>query len=396
MPLPSYASESDCECLSYTEPETLQPIGDDPNEVLEDTRLDLIDNRENKLHTEASSVDDPENRLGDTLDETLYTDTNSRGLDGNMIPDTLDETLHTKEDSRELEGNMIPDDPSETLEDYVDAMLADEVGHASQSLDVHNNMSNGDEWGGDKHAAWEGDRLYTGRANLLDNDEGHLTSSHDQYNNIADTFSGTDHKSWDGETLYDDNAKRLSDAGGGEFGDSDQLCDTIIDMLDDDRGHSSQSLDINNNMSEGDEYGGNEHKAWEGEGLYKGRSKVLSNDEGHSTSSLDSHNDITDTFSGNDHKSWDGSTLHKDNAKMLADDTSKVSDIEFPTYTMQELVYYQKNNEKVKSLFEFGELVLERMLTSIDMSVLYGLYDYLKLPFDVIKILLDYCAASKH
>ena len=310
----------------YTEPETLQPIGDDPNEVLEDTRLDLIDNRENKLHTEASSVDDPENRLGDTLDETLYTDTNSRGLDGNMIPDTLDETLHTKEDSRELEGNMIPDDPSETLEDYVDAMLADEVGHASQSLDVHNNMSNGDEWGGDKHAAWEGDRLYTGRANLLDNDEGHLTSSHDQYNNIADTFSGTDHKSWDGETLYDDNAKRLSDAGGGEFGDSDQLCDTIIDMLDDDRGHSSQSLDINNNMSEGDEYGGNEHKAWEGEGLYKGRSKVLSNDEGHSTSSLDSHNDITDTFSGNDHKSWDGSTLHKDNAKMLADDTSKVSD----------------------------------------------------------------------
>ena len=65
------------------------------------------------------------------------------------------------------------------------------------------------------------------------------------------------------------------------------------------------------------------------------------------------------------------------------------------SYTPEELAFWEKN-EKISGLFRFARNILQRLLSHSDLNALFGMYNDLKLPFDVIKILLEYCASQGH
>lgn len=66
-----------------------------------------------------------------------------------------------------------------------------------------------------------------------------------------------------------------------------------------------------------------------------------------------------------------------------------------PLYTADELNMY-KRHESIAQLFMICEKYLGRMLSSTDQQVLYGLYDWLNMPLDLIEFLVEYCASNNH
>jgi len=67
-----------------------------------------------------------------------------------------------------------------------------------------------------------------------------------------------------------------------------------------------------------------------------------------------------------------------------------------PQYTIEELAFYQKQSKDIASLFSHGEQTLGKLLTYNDMNVLFGFYDWLRLPIDVILYMLTYCSNGDH
>jgi len=67
-----------------------------------------------------------------------------------------------------------------------------------------------------------------------------------------------------------------------------------------------------------------------------------------------------------------------------------------PQYTVQELSFYQEQSADITRLFSHGEQTLGKMLTYNDMNVLFGFYDWLRLPMDVIIYMLSYCSDNGH
>ena len=63
-----------------------------------------------------------------------------------------------------------------------------------------------------------------------------------------------------------------------------------------------------------------------------------------------------------------------------------------PIYTPTEIEIYQKESSEIKRLFCAAEKSLGKLLSSNDLSTIFGFYDWLRLPIDVISILLDYCS----
>ncbi len=74
-----------------------------------------------------------------------------------------------------------------------------------------------------------------------------------------------------------------------------------------------------------------------------------------------------------------------------SDDTSKTLVKTSPTYQMSEINNIVMGNEKIKGMFNISSQILNKTLSSNDMKILYGFYDYLKLPVEVIFSLLEYC-----
>lgn len=66
-----------------------------------------------------------------------------------------------------------------------------------------------------------------------------------------------------------------------------------------------------------------------------------------------------------------------------------------PLYTADELNMY-KRHDSIAQLFMICEKYLGRMLSSTDQQVLYGLYDWLNMPLDLIEFLVEYCASNNH
>ena len=67
-----------------------------------------------------------------------------------------------------------------------------------------------------------------------------------------------------------------------------------------------------------------------------------------------------------------------------------------PQYTVEELSFYQKQSKDIERLFSHAEQTLSKLLTYNDMSVLFGFYDWLRLPIDVLLYMLSYCSESGH
>lgn len=66
-----------------------------------------------------------------------------------------------------------------------------------------------------------------------------------------------------------------------------------------------------------------------------------------------------------------------------------------PNYSPSELSIYLQNSD-VQELFKMAEQSTGRLLSSSDQQILFGLYDWLHMPLDLIEYLLNYCATKGH
>lgn len=65
-----------------------------------------------------------------------------------------------------------------------------------------------------------------------------------------------------------------------------------------------------------------------------------------------------------------------------------------PEYTAEDIVQRSKTDEKFSVILDEAKRVFARNLNSSDMKMLFGIYDYLALPAEVILELLNYCAQT--
>ncbi len=63
-------------------------------------------------------------------------------------------------------------------------------------------------------------------------------------------------------------------------------------------------------------------------------------------------------------------------------------------YRKKELNEYMKNNDGIRHMFFVSEQLLNRTLTDTDRKILFGFYDYLGMPIEVIFTLLEYCISN--
>lgn len=66
-----------------------------------------------------------------------------------------------------------------------------------------------------------------------------------------------------------------------------------------------------------------------------------------------------------------------------------------PNYTPTELAIYLQDPQ-IQELYKISEKSLGRLLSSSDQQILFGLYDWLHMPIDLIEYLLDHCASKGH
>ena len=62
-----------------------------------------------------------------------------------------------------------------------------------------------------------------------------------------------------------------------------------------------------------------------------------------------------------------------------------------PVYTANEIYSCAEKSMELKEMFAISEKILGKHLSSTDINVIYSLYDYYRLPADVIPMLLMYC-----
>lgn len=67
-----------------------------------------------------------------------------------------------------------------------------------------------------------------------------------------------------------------------------------------------------------------------------------------------------------------------------------------PHYSADELSLYCMEHKSISNLFTICEKYLGRLLSATDQQVLYGLYDWLNLPLDLIEYLVEYCSSNNH
>ncbi len=66
--------------------------------------------------------------------------------------------------------------------------------------------------------------------------------------------------------------------------------------------------------------------------------------------------------------------------------------VEIPQYTAQDLAARTKEDPQFAVILSEAAKVMGHSLSSADMKTLFGIYDYLSLPTEVILVLLNYCA----
>ncbi len=64
------------------------------------------------------------------------------------------------------------------------------------------------------------------------------------------------------------------------------------------------------------------------------------------------------------------------------------------SYSKSDITTYMKNNDGIRHMFMISEQLLNRTLTDRDCKILFGMYDYLGLPIEVIFTLLEHCISS--
>ena len=67
---------------------------------------------------------------------------------------------------------------------------------------------------------------------------------------------------------------------------------------------------------------------------------------------------------------------------------------EIPQYRSEDIVRRSKENGEFAVVVAEAQSALGHTLSSVEMKTLFGIYDYLALPPEVIMMLINYCAAS--
>ncbi len=67
-----------------------------------------------------------------------------------------------------------------------------------------------------------------------------------------------------------------------------------------------------------------------------------------------------------------------------------------PDYSTEEINYYMSHNDDFRSLLNSAESYLGKLLSISEIKTLYSLHDWLRLPLEVIEILLAYCTENGH
>jgi len=64
-----------------------------------------------------------------------------------------------------------------------------------------------------------------------------------------------------------------------------------------------------------------------------------------------------------------------------------------PNYSPEEISIYIEHDENIRYLYSVAQDKLGKMLSSSDINILYSFYDWLRLPVEVIVMLLEYCVS---
>ncbi|MEA4816300.1 MAG: DnaD domain protein [Lachnospiraceae bacterium] len=67
-----------------------------------------------------------------------------------------------------------------------------------------------------------------------------------------------------------------------------------------------------------------------------------------------------------------------------------------PEYSPEEVAVYIQKSKAVGELFSFAQAALAKPLNHREISLIYSFYDWLRLPAQVIKLLISYCAENGH
>ena len=67
-----------------------------------------------------------------------------------------------------------------------------------------------------------------------------------------------------------------------------------------------------------------------------------------------------------------------------------------PSYSEEELSFYMNHNSDFRSLLNSAEVYMGKLLSVSEISTLYSLHDWLRLPLEVIEMLLAYCCENGH
>jgi len=67
-----------------------------------------------------------------------------------------------------------------------------------------------------------------------------------------------------------------------------------------------------------------------------------------------------------------------------------------PQYTVEELTAYRTHSSDIAHLFDVATKTMGKLLCANDMSTIFGFYDWLRLPIDVIEYLFEYCGQHGH
>ncbi len=101
--------------------------------------------------------------------------------------------------------------------------------------------------------------------------------------------------------------------------------------------------------------------------------------------------DVLESDVCNAQKYWQQRGLLQQEQAVQIQKKSTFRPMQHPEYSPMEIDLYLKN-EQIREFFQSAEKKLGKSLSAHDLSTLFGLYDWLGLPIDVIELLLTYCA----
>ncbi len=69
---------------------------------------------------------------------------------------------------------------------------------------------------------------------------------------------------------------------------------------------------------------------------------------------------------------------------------------ELPEYTAQDIAARAGENSEFKAIVDETQRIMGHMLTGADLKILFGIYDFLHLPIEVIFLLINHCVEETH